>query len=491
MENVSNTVKKTNGKYPEKILQFGEGNFLRAFADWMIDEANDRGDYRGSIVLCQPISQGAKIAELFERQKGIYTLVMRGIEQNEAVEKAKVITSVSRCINAYDNFDQLLEIARSADLEVVISNTTEAGIVYREGDKVTDCPPASFPAKVCVLLYERFKAFHGEMDKGLLFLPVELIDNNGGELKRIILQYADEWQLGEAFISWVKEANKFTSTLVDRIVTGFPGDQIEYFQEKLGYEDNLIVTSEIFNLWVIEGKPEWAGIIPIHKGKANVLWTEDVTPYKMQKVRILNGGHTATVLAAYLSGCDIVLDFMKDEVFRTYLKQLLFDEVIPTIPLPEAELKKFAEAVCDRFANPFIKHKLLDISLNSCAKFLARCVPSLLAYQEMKGELPKIMTFAMAAFIQFYKGEKKSEGYIGTRADQTVYQIKDDQEVIDFFAAVWAAGDVEQIARKVLANKEFWGGRDLTRIDGLDAAVAGHLKAMQMKPVVDVIKELL
>lgn len=491
MDNINKTITKKNGKYPEKILQFGAGNFLRGFADWMIDEANDRGDYQGSIVLCEPVSCSDKLEKLFVEQDGVYTVVMRGIEDNKAIEMEKVITSVSRCINTYDHYDQLMEIARSSDLEVVISNTTEAGIVYKAGDQITDRPASSFPAKVCALLYERFTAFKGDMQRGLLFLPVELIDHNGSELKRIILQYANEWELGDEFITWINEANKFADTLVDRIVPGYPGDQIQYFQEKLGYEDNLLVTTELFNLWVIQGKKEWADILPIHKGAANVLWTEDVTPYKMRKVRILNGGHTATVLAAYLAGHNLVLDFMQDELFDRYLKQLMFDEVIPTIDLPEEELTAFTNAVFDRFSNPYVKHKLLDISLNSCSKFYARCVPSILAYYDQKKCLPKILTFALAAFIQFYKGEQTPDGYVGVRSDKTVYQIKDDAQVLDFFEAVWKLEDTTQIAHKVLTNEALWGGTDLSQVAGLEETVAGYLSDMQSKPIAAIIKELL
>lgn len=491
MSNINQAISKINGNYPEKILQFGAGNFLRAFVDWMIDEANDSGDYKGSIVLCQPSSRSNEMTKLFQQQDGIYTLAMRGIEDNKAVEKEKVITSVSRCINAYDNFEQLIEIAKSADLEVVISNTTEAGIVYKQGDKFTDSPPSSFPAKVCILLHERFKAFKGDIHKGLLFLPTELIDHNGMELQRIILQYANEWELGDEFINWLNQANKFTNTMVDRIVTGYPRDQVAYFEEKLGYEDNLLVTSELFNLWVIEGEKEWADILPIHKGKANVLWTNDVTPYKMRKVKILNGGHTATVLAAYLAGHDVVLDFMQDELFKEYLKQLLFDEVIPTIDLPDEELRTFAEAVFDRFANPYIKHKLLDISLNSGSKFYARCIPTLLTYHNEKGYLPKILTFSLAAFIQFYKGEKIDAGYVGTRADNTVYPIKDEPEVIDFFAAVWKSGDITKITHEVLANDKLWGGNDLNQVEGLEEMISEYLSEMQTTPIANIIKDLL
>lgn len=488
MKKINETITQRYNKYPEKILQFGEGNFLRAFTDWMINKANKENVYQGSIVLCQPIAPG--LANLINEQEGLYTLAMRGIENGKAMEKIEQITSVSRCINPYEDYNALLDVAKSADLEVVISNTTEAGIAYKEGDKLTDAPPSSFPAKVTALLYARYKAFNGAADKGLLFLPVELIDNNGAELKRIVLQYANEWQLGEEFINWIETANKFTSTLVDRIVTGYPKDQLDYFEEKLGYKDNIIVTSELFNLWVIEGKKEWADILPIHKTDANVIWTEDVTPYKKRKVRILNGAHTSTVLAAYLAGHDIVLDFMNDEVFKNYLNKIMFNEIIPTLDLPKEELESFASDVIDRFANPYIKHRLLDISLNSASKFNARCLPSLLEYVEAKNEVPKHLTFSLAAFIKFYQGKLVEGQYVGTRFDETTYVIKDDAEVIEFFAKTWAKGNVNEVAHYVLSNTALWSGKDLTTIAGLEKAVAKHLSDMESTSMKDLVASL-
>ena len=489
MKTVNEAVEIKYGNYPEKVLQFGEGNFLRAFVDWMIDKANRDGIYQGSIVLCQPIAQGLK--DMINAQDGVYTLAMRGAENGQPVENIEVITSVSRCINPYENYEDLMEIARSADLEVVVSNTTEAGIAYHEGDQLTDRPPVSFPAKVTAFLYERYKAFNGDPQKGLLFLPVELIDNNGAELKRIVLKYAEEWELGQEFTEWVNTANEFTSTLVDRIVTGYPRDEISYFEEKLGYKDNIIDTSELFNLWVIEGDKKWADKLPVHKTDANVIWTDDVKPYKKRKVRILNGAHTSTVLAAYLAGFDIVGDFMKDDTVRTFMNDVIYKEVIPTLDLPKEELESFAAAVNDRFANPYIKHNLLDIALNSCSKFNARCLPSLLGYVEEKGELPKCLTFSLAAFIKFYQGEWKDGVYTGTRKDGTQYPLRDDEAVIRFFADAWAENDAEKTAESVLSNKDFWSGKDLTEVPGLKDAVAGYLKEMDKKEIKEIMAELI
>ena len=488
MQTVNQIVTKRFGSRTEKVLQFGEGNFLRAFADYMIDLANEDGVFEGSVVLCQPISF-PPMCEKINKQQGVYTLVMRGVEDGKAQEKTRIITSVSRCINPYENYEELKKLAHSPDLEVVISNTTEAGIAYHEGDKLTDVPPTSFPAKVTAFLYERYKAFAGDKTKGLLFLPVELIDDNGTHLKEFVLRYAREWNLEEDFINWITSANHFTNTLVDRIVTGFPKDQIADFWQKLGYEDDILVTSELFNLWVIEGKKEWAAKLPIHKTKAHVLWVDDVKPYKMRKVRILNGGHTSTVLAAFLAGHNIVLDFMNDPVFKTYLHTLLYKEVIPTLPLPQEELEAFAHAVEERFANPYIKHKLLDISLNSCAKFAARCLPSLLAYAEKNRTLPLLLTFSLAAFIKFYQIEEENGVYFGRRNGEK-YPVKDTPENLAFFATLWHNGTPATIAKTVLSNTALWNGKDLTQVPGLEAQVAYYLNEMLAKPMKEIVAGL-
>ncbi len=490
MKSIQETINVKFGKYPEKIIQMGEGNFLRAFADWMTDLSNEQGDFNGSILLCQPISSNAQMCDKFAAQNGAYTVIMRGIdEQGKPAEKVRQITSVSRCINVCQEFKEFLKAAHNPDLKVCISNTTEAGIAYKEGDRLTDTPPASFPAKMTVFLYERYQAFDGAEDKGLLFLPVELIDYNGTELRKIILRYSQEWGLPENFIQWVEKYNFFTNTLVDRIVTGYPKTEAETLEEKLGYKDSLMVTSELFNLWVIEGKKEWADIFPIHKTKAHVIWTDDVRPYKMRKVRILNGGHTATVLAAYLAGHDIVLDFMNDPVFVKYLDKLLFEEVIPTLDLPQQELNDFATAVKARFSNPYIKHRLLDISLNSCSKFTARCLPSLTEYYRRKGSLPEVLSFSLAAFIKFYQAERKDGKYIGRRFDGTEYEIRDDQTVLDFFAHVWQEPDMHKLAQNVLSSTVLWPV-SLAEIEGLVEKVAFYLTQMQTRHVKEIVAEL-
>ncbi len=487
LKNIKDTLDKRNGHFPEKILQFGEGNFLRAFVDWMVDEANDDGLFQGSIVLVQPITQG--MVNMINDQEGMYTLVMRGLENGVKTERTKAISSVSRGINPFEDYDSYIKLAESEDLKIIVSNTTEAGISYVEGDKKEDKLPKAFPAKICSFLYHRFKFFSGALDKGILLLPVELIDNNGPELRRIVLQYAKEWKLEEEFIVWMEKSCTFANTLVDRIVTGYPRDEAAAYEEKFGYKDNLIVTSEVFNLWVIEADKKYAELLPIAKTKANVIWTDDVKPYKKRKVRILNGAHTSTVLAAYLSGFDYVGQFIEDEEFNAYLNALIFDEVIPTIDLPKDELKEFADAVFERFGNPYIKHRLLDISLNSVSKYTARCLPSLMDYNNEKEELPTRLTFALAALIKFYDIKKEEEGYFGVRENGDRYPVKDDGKNLEFFEELWKETDLSMIAKKALANKELWQ-QDLTKVQGMVEQVQKHLENMASIGIKETLRTL-
>ena len=487
MKHISEAVNQDFGRYPEKILQFGEGNFLRAFADWMIDDLNERGLYQGSIVLCQPIQGGRAIRDIINEQNGNYTVIMRGSKNGQPKEERRLVTSVSRCINACDDLEELEKLFSSPDLEVIVSNTTEAGIVYREGDRLEDRPAASFPGKVTQLLYRRYQAFGGK-GHGLLFLPVELIDNNGYELRKIILRYAREWGLGEDFIRWVEEENHFTSTLVDRIVTGYPADEADALCGQLGYRDQAIVTCELFNLWVVEGRKSWADILPLGSGEGNVIWTDDVKPYKMRKVRILNGGHTSTVLAGILSGHRLVLDLMNDSAYAEFLEQLLREEVIPTIPLPEEELAGFAADVQERFRNPFIRHRLLDISMNSVSKFRARCLPSLLAYREKNGTLPRRLCFSLAALIRFYRGTLTEDGMTGQTCGGAEYPVRDSREVQEIFAEAWARG-AEHAAERILSDEALWG-QDLTEIPELADTVSEYLERMESGKPEEIIWEL-
>lgn len=419
-------------KLKETVLQFGEGNFLRAFVDWMIDLANEDGKEVGNVVIVQPIAQG--LAEVLNEQDGLYTLSMRGNSPEGKKIENRLIESVSRAINPYEDFKAYKEYVESEDLRFVVSNTTEAGIAFVEEDLKENEVQSSFPAKVAQLLYIRYKKFGNDNKKALVFLPVELIDDNGYYLRKYVLKHIDNWKLEKEFKTWVEESNFFTSTLVDRIVTGRPSDEErKAFEKESGYEDKLLVFSELFNLWVIEGNREWAGPFTFENLPCHVIWTDNVKPYKKRKVRILNGGHTSTVPAAVISGFDIVRDFMKDDVFLKYFNDLIDEEVIPTIDLPKDELIDFKNQVALRFNNPYVDHKLLSITLNSISKFNARCLPSIVDYYEENKEAPKHFAFSLAALLRFYEIEKVGDSYIGKDQNGREYEVKDNKDVLQYF----------------------------------------------------------
>ncbi len=457
MNSINHSVKRTQ-KYPEKVLQFGEGNFLRAFADYSIDLMNKNGIFGGSVVICQPIENG--LCDAINSQDGLYTLILRGKENGEAVQKTGVIESVSRCINPYEDFDELLNIAKSEDLKIIISNTTEAGIEFKNTDRLEDAPAQTYPAKLTRFLYERFIHFKGSEESKLFILPVELIDKNGTELKKCVQKYAELWELSEDFKNWI-DTTKFSNTLVDRIVTGFPKKDYSELCRGLGYEDKLLDTAEPFFFWAIEQTEGLKEVFPVHKVLNGAVFCPDISGYKIRKVRILNGSHTVSVLGAYLSGFDIVRDMVNDSDFNAFLMSTLTEEIIPTIPLPQKEKEDFMNAVLVRYANPFIDHRLLDISLNSVSKYKARCLPTVVDNLKA-GKFPKRLIFGLCCLMEFYNGEYKDGAFVGTREGNT-YEIKDSKDVLDFFAAV---KDDEDRVAKILENADFWG-EVLTEYEGV------------------------
>ena len=447
----------------ERILQFGEGNFLRGFVDYFINGLNEKANFDTSVILVQPLAQG--MGELINAQGGKYTTILRGKQNGELVEEITKNTAVSRCINPYAEFDAFLEIANKPELQFVISNTTEAGIAFDASCKIDDMPAVSFPGKVTQFLYARYKAFDGAMDKGLIFIACELIDFNGRALKKCVMQYIDLWKLEDGFKAWVENACTFASSLVDRIVTGFPRGEEEAWKERLGYEDKLMVTAEYFHLWVIEGMNDKKDLLPLDKYGYNVVFTDDIVPYKKRKVRILNGAHTMSVMAAHLCGLETVKEMMDDEIMGKHVRKGIFEEVIPTIDgLSKAELEDFAGSVMERFENPYIRHRLLDICLNSTAKYKERVLPSLLGAIE-NGTPSKILTFSLAALVMFYKTDKAN----------------DMPAALEFMKGA--------TTKEVLANAEMWG-QDLTKVDGLLEAVEGYIADCTERPIREVIAEL-
>lgn len=405
---------------PEKIIQFGEGGFLRGFVDWMLQKINNNSDFNGSAVVVQPIEMG--MCDLLSAQDCIYTHVIRGIEGVET----DVIDVISRCVKPYDDFDSYLKLAENPDFRFIVSNTTESGIVFSDEDKITDAPPKSFPAKLTLLLKKRYELCL----RGFIFLPCELIDRNGDNLKACILKYADLWDLGEGFINWIENENVFTNTLVDRINTGYPKGE----DMNLGYEDNMVNTSEFFHLWVIETDYDLDRELPFSSCDLNVIITRDkLEMYRTRKVRILNGAHTSLVPYALLSGFDTVKSCIDDSVMRDHVRKCVFEEIIPTLDLPRDELESYAASVIERFSNPYIKHYLSSIALNSVSKFKVRVLPSILEYIKRFGKTPKTLVFSLAKLIEFYK--------CGTPNDAP--------EVIEFIRS--------HTVCEILANEELFG----------------------------------
>ena len=451
--------------FTERILQFGEGNFLRAFANWMIHEMNHQANFDAGAVVIQPIADG--LIKTLNDQDGLYTLYMNGIKNGEVLSERKVVDCIQRGINPYEDYDAYLANAENTNLRFVISNTTEAGISYNPEDNLEDAPQTSFPGKLTALLYKRFHFFNGASEKGLIVIPCELIDRNGDNLKKIVLQYATDWNLDKGFVSWINNDNIFCNTLVDRIVPGYPRDKIDNIAEELGYIDNLVVEGEQFHLWVIEAPESVKNEIPSKTCGLNIVFTNNMEPYRTRKVRILNGAHTSLVPVSYLYGINKVRESLEDQFVGKFIQDAIFEEICPTLDLPEQELIQFSNAVLERFRNPYLEHDLISISLNSISKYKTRVLPSVLEYIKRENTLPKRLLFSLAALIAFYRGNRNGVNI----------PLKDDQSVLDFFAVQWVAFDVKAIVKATLQNVDFWG-QDLTQISGLLEEVTTSLNAI-------------
>ena len=462
---------------PVRVLQFGEGNFLRAFADYMIDRANECGVYDGSVVIVQPID--APLLPAFGEQNSVYTVVLRGRDSGRTIDEPHIVTSVNKVISAYADYDEFMRCAALDTLECVISNTTEAGIILDADDSFDACPPRSYPGKLTKFLYERYRTFGGDTSRGLIIFPVELIEDNGKRLSECVTSLSRIWGLGDGFEEWIRTACTFNSTLVDRIVTGYPKKPGEADQmcNTFGYTDSLLDICEPFGLWVIESPdiPRSRRALPLDRAGLPVIFTDDQRPYRERKVRILNGAHTSFVPAAYLAGFDIVRDCMSDVTVRHFIDACIYGEIVPTVHLPREEVMSFAASVAERFENPFIDHELISICLNSVSKWRARVLPTLLDSAENTGKLPQCLTMSFAALCEFYsRGEITPDGFFGWResgGEKNRYRISDDAAVIDFFAQHGGDSDIiEQFASRT----EFWG-QDLNLIRGFTETASAWL----------------
>lgn len=448
----NNSVART--QRPVRVLQFGEGNFLRAFCDWIVDLLNEKAAFDSDVQVVQPIRQG--MGDAINVQNGLYHLVLNGIQNGKQVQTTRLITCLRDVLNPYEDYEGYLKLAENPDLRFVFSNTTEAGISFNENDRSAEGISESFPGKVTAFLLRRFDHFKGARAKGLYFLPCELIEKNGANLKATVLRCCDHWQLDPAFRRWVELHNQFCNTLVDRIVPGFPKDNISEIQNTTGYEDKLVVMAEPFHLWVIEASDEVQKAFPVHRAGLQVKFVPDLTPYRSRKVRILNGAHTSLVPVAYLHGNRTVREAIDDPFAGAFIRRAIQEEIIPTLDLPRAELEKFAAEVIERFQNPFIRHELSSIALNSISKYNVRVLPSVIRFIELKKTLPRHLLYALACLIRFYKGEWNG----------TPLPVNDTSEIMAFFKEVWKNTDHKLIVTKVLSERSFWG-IDLNELPGV------------------------
>ncbi|MEM6522605.1 MAG: tagaturonate reductase [Bacteroidota bacterium] len=463
-----------------KVLQFGEGNFLRAFVDWMFHEMNHKADFNAAVTVIQPIKHG--LADQLKAQDGLYNVYLNGFQNGEFVTSRDLIDVITESIDPYENFNSYLNQATNPDLKFIVSNTTEAGIQFDPKDSFGDRPASSFPGKLTQLFFKRFKEYPNA-DK-LFILPCELIDRNGLKLRDTVLQYVDHWRLGLEFKNWLSKKALFYNTLVDRIVPGYPKERDEKYWKELGYKDHLLVEGEIFYLWVIEGSDEIKKALPTVKSGLNVIFTNDLDYYRTRKVRILNGAHTCMVPVAYLYGLDFVQESVENELIGSFIRQAIFNEIIPSLDGERAELQQYANEVIDRFKNPSIRHALISIALNSFSKFKTRVMPSILSYYKKEGKLPRLLTTALAALICFYKGR---------RFDEDI-ELMDEPQILKLMESLWSALDdsqegIEKLVTSVLGNEELWG-QDLTEIPGFNELVSSKVYNIQRQGMGKVVQSL-
>jgi len=444
-----NTVEKK--ELPKKILQFGEGNFLRAFVDWMIDKANNAGVINHGVVAVQPIAQG--MADMLLKQDCMYHVYLEGIKDKQPVKEIDLVKCIMDALNPYSQYAEYEKLFLSEELEMIISNTTEAGIRYEEGDDLNALPPKSFPAKMTALLHKRYQKFDGAADKGLLIICCELIEDNGSTLREYVIKHAEANNLGSDFINWVKNHNHFYDTLVDRIVPGFPRENIDEIKAEIGFNDNLVVKGEYFHVWAIGGDPVIKEKFPLDKAGLNVLFMDDIKDFRAKKVRILNGSHTAMVPVALQLGCQTVMDAFNTPEVEKYINEMVAQEVLPVINEDPAELKEFAAHILERFYNPYLKHYLKDISLNSISKWETRDYPTVYDNSKKLDKFAKLTSFSFAALLVLYTGESEAKGFTPN----------DTPEFIEFIQSTFNKNDIKGWVTGIVNNKQMWK-EDFTQV---------------------------
>ncbi|MHA7965931.1 tagaturonate reductase [Paenibacillus sp. CAU 1782] len=465
---------------PVTVLQIGEGNFLRGFVDLMLYESRKKGVYNGSVAVVQPRPGGRPKIEALAEQDGLYTVVVRGLQDGKPVERKEIVEVFGRVFDPYSNWETFLEIAKGPELQIVVSNTTEAGIAYRPEVLVEGQPAVSYPGKLAQLLYHRYLVFDGDGAKGLYFFPCELLERNGDALKECVLQYCKDWDLPEAFIKWVLEHNRFLNSLVDRIVTGYPDEaQAEAWFQEWGYRDPMLTTAEPYHLWVIEGEPELEDVLPLARSGMNVRWVEELNPYQQRKVRILNGAHTLMALVGLVHGLKEVRETMEHSRWGALVKRTVEEEIIPSLPYDRQELESYAAEVTGRFLNPFIRHRLSDIAMNSLSKFKTRLLPSISHYWE--SAVPVGLLHGLAGLLRYYKIANGEDGYEGYDLAGERYIVKDDAALLEIIADIWATAkeqnhSLQETVQRLLALEQLWG-LDLNAVaPGLAEAAANLME---------------
>lgn len=472
--NKSTVIKKN---LPIKFLQFGEGNFLRAFVDWMIQKANNELNLNMGGVIVQPLEYG--MVDKLNEQDNTYHVILEGIKGGKAIRETQRIECVQDAVNPYAEYQKYKQYFLLPELEFIFSNTTEAGIAKVENEDIFAEPPASFPGKIVALLLERFEKYDGAVDKGLIFICCELIENNASRLHEIVIEIAKENKLGDEFLTWINSSCSFCNSLVDRIVSGFPKDKISEIQQELGFEDNMVVTAEYFHLWAIEGSQRVKEQLPLHKAGLNVLWLDDLKPFRDKKVRVLNGAHTALVPIGLLAGCQTVKEAFSNESIEKFIRNLIAQEVLPNIAGEKHELQAFANEILERFFNPFIKHYLKDISLNSISKWITRDYPSLIDFYNREGVLPQRLCFSLATLILLYCDGNKMG-----------FTLNDTNSNVSVMIDIWNSdASLENQITQILAYEALWGN-NLAEIKGLAEIISLNIRQIQLKGILTALKEL-
>ncbi len=478
---------------PERVLQFGSGGFLRGFFDYFVDQANRQGQFNGRVVVVQ--STSGRRAQIMKDQDGLYTICIQGIRRGQPAEEFIISSAISQAISAGENWAAVLRVAENPDLAIIVSNTTEVGLAYDPDDRFAANPPRSFPGKLTAALFRRFQALGGDAGRGVVILPCELLENNGAVLRDIVLRLAEQWQLGAAFQEWLLTANCFCNTLVDRIVPGAPEkEDWARIQTHLGYRDDLLTIAEVYSLFAIEGRSDLAARLEFCAANPPIIVAEDISPYRERKLRLLNATHTVSVPLAHLCGLRFVIDMMNDPLMSQFVEGVMRQEIAPCLEMDAAVVTDYIDLVLDRFRNPFLKHALLDITLQSTMKMRYRVLPLLETYCRKLGKLPPLMCVGFAAYLRFMKPEIAENGKFRGKIGDRQYPINDDAAA--FYRQAYEklhpeeAGSVREFVRYVGAATALWGS-DLTALPGFVDTVAAALQKFFLQTPPALVREML